>query len=62
MTTEQIVLNHIKLTVSQMPPESQEAIDELAEHFRRVVKEASGVEGRLALAMVNAELNLAERK
>lgn len=54
--TDEIVLNHIKLTISQRSAAEQEAISELADHFRTCVRVAGTPVGELALAMVAIEL------
>lgn len=55
MTQEQQTLLLIKGAISELPPELEEACNELAEHFRRLVESAGEPVGSLALALVGAE-------
>ena len=56
MTAEQETLSEIQTAIKGLSPESQEAIQEMAEHFRRIIKQAPDGEGQMALALVGAEL------
>jgi hypothetical protein len=55
MTQEQITLLAIKAAISELPPEHEERCNELAEHIRRMIKEAGSPVGDLALALVGQE-------
>jgi hypothetical protein len=54
-TPERQTLFEIQQAIKGMPAETQETVAELAEHFRRIVKQAPSGEGQLALALVGAE-------
>ena len=56
MSDEQQTLLVIRGAISTLPPESQEAIAEMAEHIRRMIRTAAQGEGALAVALVGAEL------
>jgi hypothetical protein len=53
---ERITILLIKGTISELPPHQEAACNELAEHLRRLVKEAGTPVGELAFALVGAEL------
>ena len=54
MTQEQRTVLIIKGIVSELPDDQREACEEVAEHIRRVIKQAGEV-GLLAVALVAAE-------
>jgi len=56
LTEEQITILAIKGAISELPPEHEERCNELAEHIRRMVKEAGFPVGALAVGLVGAEL------
>jgi len=56
MTEEQKTILMIKGAISELPAAQLEACEELAEHLRRVVKQAENPVGTLAFALVGAEL------
>ena len=55
MTEEQQTILVIKGAISELPSAQAEACNELAEHIRRVIKQAGEPAGTLALALVGAE-------
>lgn len=56
MTQDEQTLLLIKGAISDLPSDAQEAIREIAENFRRVIKEAPEGYGSIALALVGAEM------
>lgn len=57
MTTQELeTILLIKGAISELPADQMEACQELAEHLRRVVKQAGSPVGTLAFALVGAEL------
>lgn len=55
MTQEQQTVLLIKGVISELPAAQKEACNELADHIRRVIKQAGEPVGTLALALVGAE-------
>lgn len=55
MTSEQQTLLMIKGLISELPADQAEACHELADHLRRVIKQAGEPVGLMALALVGAE-------
>lgn len=53
---EQETILMIKGAIAELPPELEEACNELAEHMRRQINVAGDPVGRLALALVGAEM------
>lgn len=62
MTTEQEIVLLIKGAISELPPEDQEAVNELAEFIRTNCKNAGEIVGGFALALVGAEAQLERSK
>ena len=58
MITDRAVLDAIRACVDQHPIEIREAVEELADHLRHQVIRSGDPVGRLAIAMVHAELAL----
>lgn len=56
MTPEQETVLLIKGAISELPPSHQEACLELAEHLRRMIREAGDPVGPLAIALIGAEM------
>lgn len=56
MTNEQKNLADIRTAIKSLPPESQETIEDIAEHFRVTIRVAPDGEGAMALALVGAEM------
>ena len=56
MTNEQETLLMLQGVVAGLSPAENEACKELQEHFRRAIAQAGPIVGRLALAVVGAEL------
>lgn len=59
MSEDQITVLAIKGAISELPPHQEEACNDLAEHIRRMIKEAGSPVGELAIALVGAELQAA---
>lgn len=59
MTVEQIVLNEINKAIDALPPMDAEAVRELADFFRMNMKRAGSPIGELTIALIGAELQLA---
>lgn len=55
MTVEQQNILMIKGLITELPAAQAEACHELAEHLRRVIKQAGEPVGTMALALVGAE-------
>lgn len=55
MTAEQQNILLIKGLITELPADQAEACHELAEHLRRVIKQAGEPVGTMALALVGAE-------
>lgn len=60
MTTEQQNILIIKGAIAELPAAQREACNELADHLRRVIKQAGSPVGQFALALVGAEEQAAE--
>lgn len=60
MTQEQLNILIIKGSISELPTAQREACNELAEHMRRLIKQAGVPVGPYALALVGAEEQAAE--
>jgi hypothetical protein len=58
MTSEQETVLIIKGLISQLSAAEQEACKEVADHLRRVIKQAGEPVGSLALALVGAEASV----
>jgi len=56
MTREQETVLLCKGIISELPPDQEKACNELAEHLRRVVRQAGNPVGTLAFALVGSEL------
>jgi hypothetical protein len=56
MNTNQETILLIKRAISELPTAQTEACQELAEHFRMLVKTSGEPVGTLAFALVGAEL------
>lgn len=56
MAPEQETLLLLKGIISELPAAQIEAVDELAEHIRMVVKTAGEPVGTLTMALVGAEM------
>lgn len=57
MTRDQQLLADLRNLVDKPPPEQAEAVNELAESLRIVVKMAGDTVGPLAIALIMAEIN-----
>jgi hypothetical protein len=53
---ERIRVTMFKVVISSLPPHQEDACNELAEHVRRMVKDAGSPVGELAVSLVAAEL------
>lgn len=60
MTAEEETVLMIKGVISQLPQVDREACEELADHFRLQMLTAGDPVGSLALALVGAEMQLAQ--
>lgn len=69
MTEEQQTVLAIKEMIAQLPPATREQTEAVAEHFRRMIRDAGTFNGarnasvrvgQLALALVGAELDAEE--
>lgn len=64
MTEEQLTVLAIKGMITELPPATREQAEAMAEHFRRMIRDAgtdAGVRvGQVALALVGAELDAEE--
>lgn len=56
LTEDQLTILAIKGAISELPPHQEEACNELAEHFRRLIEAAGSPVGELAIALVGAEM------
>lgn len=56
MNPEQETFLVIAGTISQLPAEQQECINDMAEHIRAMIRAASDGEGAIAVALIGAEL------
>lgn len=59
MKPEEETVLMIKGMISGLPAAEREACDELCEHFRVTIKTAGEIVGPLAIALIGAELQLA---
>lgn len=55
MSEDEQTILMIKGAIASLPPDQSEACNELADHIRRVVKQAGEGVGVLALSLVGAE-------
>ncbi|MFQ2755846.1 hypothetical protein ACSZMF_14305 [Aeromonas caviae] len=60
MSQERAHLLYLKGVVSEMPPEQQAKVAELADQLRAMLAENAGGEAYLAIAMVSMEAVIAE--
>lgn len=69
MTEEQLTVLAIKGMIAELPPATREQAEAMAEHFRRMIRDAGTLNGpknasvrvgQLALALVGAELDAEE--
>ena len=59
MTIEQIIADAINKKIDQLPAARKEAVRELSEFLRMNIKRAGSPVGELAIALVGAEMQLA---